>query len=409
MRRTAAPDTTIAPSATSASDGEAIRYVSGRIGARHSDARRARIRCTAPGYGPCRRAAPDAAADGFAARAGRGPSLPVVSATSALDSRPRSLAYVALTKPRIIELLLVTTVPTMIVAERGLPSLWLMVCTVLGGTLAAGGANAINMYVDRDIDTSDGAHQEPAARHRRDVAPGRPHLRHRPRGRGLRLPVGHRQPAQRRAGRGRLPLLRVRVHALAEAHLDPQHRHRRRRRRGAGAHRLELGHRHASTGRPSCCSPSSSTGPRRTSGPWPSATETTTRPPTCRCCRSVESLRRHLGAHPRLHACCCGRSPSRSRRWPAWVTSTWAPPSSSGRVFTWYAVRLLRMPRPAAAHRRRRRGRRVEVRATAMRLFTWSITYITLLFGAMAARPAPALRMVTASRRRAGSKAAGPT
>ena len=61
-------------------------------------------------------------------------------------------AYVALTKPRIIELLLVTTVPTMIVAERGLPSLWLMLATVIGGTLAAGGANAINMYVDRDID-----------------------------------------------------------------------------------------------------------------------------------------------------------------------------------------------------------------------------------------------------------------
>ncbi len=60
--------------------------------------------------------------------------------------------YVALTKPRIIELLLVTTVPTMIVAERGLPSLWLIAATVAGGTLAAGGANAVNMYVDRDID-----------------------------------------------------------------------------------------------------------------------------------------------------------------------------------------------------------------------------------------------------------------
>jgi protoheme IX farnesyltransferase len=66
--------------------------------------------------------------------------------------RTRIGAYVALTKPRIIELLLVTTVPTMIVAEQGLPSLWLMVATVVGGTLAAGGANAINMYVDRDID-----------------------------------------------------------------------------------------------------------------------------------------------------------------------------------------------------------------------------------------------------------------
>ena len=58
-------------------------------------------------------------------------------------------AYVALTKPRIIELLLVTTVPTMIVAQNGLPSLWLMTATVLGGTFAAGGANAINMCVDR--------------------------------------------------------------------------------------------------------------------------------------------------------------------------------------------------------------------------------------------------------------------
>jgi len=61
-------------------------------------------------------------------------------------------AYIALTKPRIIELLLVTTVPTMVIAEGGLPSLWLMVATVFGGTLAAGGAHAINMYVDRDID-----------------------------------------------------------------------------------------------------------------------------------------------------------------------------------------------------------------------------------------------------------------
>jgi len=64
----------------------------------------------------------------------------------------RVAGFVALTKPRIIELLLVTTVPTMVVAERGLPSLGLVVATVLGGTLSAGGANAINMYVDRDID-----------------------------------------------------------------------------------------------------------------------------------------------------------------------------------------------------------------------------------------------------------------
>ncbi len=61
-------------------------------------------------------------------------------------------AYVALTKPRIIELLLITTVPTMVLAEGGWPSWGLVLITLLGGTLAAGGANAINMYIDRDID-----------------------------------------------------------------------------------------------------------------------------------------------------------------------------------------------------------------------------------------------------------------
>ncbi len=61
-------------------------------------------------------------------------------------------AYVALTKPRIIELLLVTTLPTMVVAQGGMPPVWLMVLTLTGGALAAGGANALNMVIDRDID-----------------------------------------------------------------------------------------------------------------------------------------------------------------------------------------------------------------------------------------------------------------
>jgi protoheme IX farnesyltransferase len=60
--------------------------------------------------------------------------------------------FIALTKPRIIELLLVTTIPTMVLAEGGWPSVGLMAATLVGGTLAAGGANAINMYIDRDID-----------------------------------------------------------------------------------------------------------------------------------------------------------------------------------------------------------------------------------------------------------------
>ncbi|NBS36731.1 MAG: protoheme IX farnesyltransferase [Actinobacteria bacterium] len=61
-------------------------------------------------------------------------------------------AYIALTKPRIIELLLITTIPTMVLAAGGWPDTSLVVWTVLGGALAAGGANAINMYIDRDID-----------------------------------------------------------------------------------------------------------------------------------------------------------------------------------------------------------------------------------------------------------------
>ena len=61
-------------------------------------------------------------------------------------------AYVALTKPRIIELLLITTIPTMVLAQQGWPPARLVVVTLIGGTLSAGGANAVNMYVDRDID-----------------------------------------------------------------------------------------------------------------------------------------------------------------------------------------------------------------------------------------------------------------
>jgi heme o synthase len=66
--------------------------------------------------------------------------------------RDRVGAYVALTKPRIIELLLVTTVPAMVLAARGIPPLDLVVWVLVGGTLAAGAANAINCYLDRDID-----------------------------------------------------------------------------------------------------------------------------------------------------------------------------------------------------------------------------------------------------------------
>ncbi|MDQ6650697.1 MAG: heme o synthase [Actinomycetota bacterium] len=61
-------------------------------------------------------------------------------------------SYLALTKPRIIELLLVTTVPAMLLAAHGLPGWGLVLATLVGGSLAAGSANTINCYIDRDID-----------------------------------------------------------------------------------------------------------------------------------------------------------------------------------------------------------------------------------------------------------------
>ncbi|MBD8217935.1 protoheme IX farnesyltransferase [Microbacterium sp. CFBP 13617] len=76
-----------------------------------------------------------------------------VTATTDRRSVGRTLrAYIALTKPRVLELLLVTTVPVMILAQNGLPHLWLVFATVIGGSLSAGSAAAFNMYLDRDID-----------------------------------------------------------------------------------------------------------------------------------------------------------------------------------------------------------------------------------------------------------------
>jgi protoheme IX farnesyltransferase len=91
----------------------------------------------------------------------------------------RLRAYVALTKPRIIELLLITTLPAMFLASQGLPRPWLVLATLIGGTASAGGANTLNCYIDRDID----------ARMRRTRRRPRSH---RPRGAGLRLGAASR-------------------------------------------------------------------------------------------------------------------------------------------------------------------------------------------------------------------------
>lgn len=79
-------------------------------------------------------------------------SSPLVAANLRVGWMERFGAYVALTKPRIIELLLITTVPAMVLAARGWPGTWLVVATLVGGTLSAAGANTLNCYLDRDID-----------------------------------------------------------------------------------------------------------------------------------------------------------------------------------------------------------------------------------------------------------------
>jgi protoheme IX farnesyltransferase len=86
-------------------------------------------------------------------------SMTPPGAATASDAAPHSFgdtvkAYVALTKPRIIELLLITTLPVMFLAARGLPPLWIAVNTLVFGTLSAGSANALNCYIDRDIDAT---------------------------------------------------------------------------------------------------------------------------------------------------------------------------------------------------------------------------------------------------------------
>ena len=183
------------------------------------------------------------------ARRPRGePSDPNGDPTPAGDGSLRDtiIAYVRLTKPRIIVLLLITTVPAMILAAQGIPSAGLLLATLLGGTLAAGSANAINMYLDRDID-------EIMRRTRRPAAPGA--RRRRPIARlrfgfvlgavVLLLPVDHGERAGGDAGALGDRLLRLRLHDVAEAHDDAEHRDRRRGRRGAGARRMGGGHRRA--------------------------------------------------------------------------------------------------------------------------------------------------------------------
>jgi protoheme IX farnesyltransferase len=79
-------------------------------------------------------------------------TITTTTAGAARDVRGLIWSYIRLTKPRIVMLLVITTIPAMMLAEGGVPSVWLMLATVFGGSVVAGGANALNMYFDRDID-----------------------------------------------------------------------------------------------------------------------------------------------------------------------------------------------------------------------------------------------------------------
>ena len=278
--------------------------------------------------------------------------------------------FVALTKPRIIELLLVTTVPTMIVAADGWPGTWLVIATLVGGTLAAGGANAINMVVDRDIDRL-----MPRTQHRPlvtgVVAPGEALVfAARPRGRRVRRGCAlHRQPAVGAVLALSATLFYVFVYTLWLKRTSTQNIViGGRRRRRAGARRLGGGHRVAWPGRRSCCSPSSSSGRRPTSGRWPSATPTTTGGRRADAARGRRA--RGRAADPMLGYTVALLAAS----------LLLAPVADLGAIYVVGRRRgRSRVHRSGGAS-----SARAPTAANAMRLFTYSITYVTLLFAAMA-------------------------
>ena len=168
-------------------------------------------------------------------------ALPAIAGRRSARVVARSLF--ALTKPRIIELLLVTTIPTMLLAQRGLPSIRVLLVTLVAGACAAGSANTINCYIDRDIDaimrrTSrrplNGKGREAAV-----IKPAEALVFGILLGDRVHGPARHAgELAVRGAGRHRDLVLRVRLHARPEAPHPVQHRHRGRGGLLPGAHRL---------------------------------------------------------------------------------------------------------------------------------------------------------------------------
>ena len=193
-------------------------------------------------------------------------------------------AYLGLTKPRIIELLLVTTVPAMFLAAGGVPPLKVVLTTMVGGCLAAASANAFNCVLDRDID-------ERMRRTRRRPLPRHAVARW---GRRCRNDLGDcgdavarilRQLAVRGTRAECQRVLHRRLHTLAEAAHPAEHHLGRHRGLLPTADRLDSGDRQPCAHSVRDVPHRSSSGRRRTPGPSPCAIGRTTPRRMCRCCR----------------------------------------------------------------------------------------------------------------------------
>ena len=251
----------------------------------------------------------------------------------------------------------------MVVAQRGLPPVWLMVATLVGGALAAGGANAINMVVDRDIDKLMHRTQNrplvtgamtPRAAPWSSPSPSR----WRP-----SSSSGSGSTCSRRCWPSRPPLFYVFVYTLwLKRTSQPEHRDRRRRRRGAGARRLGGGHRQPGLG---------ARGALRHHLHLDAAALLGAGRPLqggLRGGRRADAAGgRHLESAPPSRSSSTrwslvGASRSSSGRWPTWASSTWSRPRCSAPGSS---------PWPSGC------GVQADAEGARMQLFSYSITYLT--------------------------------
>ena len=232
----------------------------------------------------------------------------------------------------------------MVLAAGAMPSLALILATLVGGTLAAGAANAMNMYLDRDIDqVMRRTRQRPLPRHR--IEPDAA-LRF---GFALaafayRVPRGHRERAGRAARAVGDRLLRLRLHDVAEALDRPEHRDRRRGRRRARAGRVGGGDRVARAARDRAVRRGVRLDPAAFLGAGAADAGRLRGGRACRCCRSSAARTRPGGRSSCTRSCC---SPS---------TLLLVPIASMGPVYIGDgggARRGVRVPVPAAVARRR--------------------------------------------------------